>query len=199
MISKFLSAVVSRVPEITSAIADLLPEEDGDLISPVTEFSSVVNAAMLELQMVQDRLAKSNDGDDTDFYRRVTNGIEALEPYTVDMNRGRQASDMLSAPSTNESCQPLVPTNQMMNLKSDDPNVSSKMKKTRFKESTGSLKRCSTPVSDNDDSPSVKNEKKRKSLPSSSSSHSKSPAKSTPIVQGTLLIYSRRMHWMPMK
>jgi len=86
IISKFLSVVVSRVPEIGWAISKLVPSSSGngriDASKLKRSFPTVVEATLTELKMVQQRCGN----DDEDLKIRVENCIAAIEPYKVDLS-----------------------------------------------------------------------------------------------------------------
>jgi len=124
IIAKFLTVVVSRVPEISPSVADLLPD-GGDPMLLKREFPTVVDATLAKLKSIQERFSSEGDNGSIDLYRRVTNCIAAIEPYKVDlssvsgmsslppmaggiMNQG--VSDLSLDP---DSVQPLMPNNPM--------------------------------------------------------------------------------------
>jgi len=124
IIAKFLTVVVSRVPEIAPSVADLLPD-GGDPMLLKREFPTVVDATLAELKSIQERFSSEGDSGSIDLYRRVTNCIAAIEPYKVDLS---SASGMASLPHMTggimnqgvpelsldpNSVQPLMPNNPM--------------------------------------------------------------------------------------
>jgi len=124
IIAKFLTVVVSRVPEIAPSVADLLPD-GGDPMLLKREFPTVVDATLAELKSIQERFSSEVDNGSIDLYRRVTNCIAAIEPYKVDLS---SASGMASLPPMAggivnqgvpelsldlDSVQPLMPNNPM--------------------------------------------------------------------------------------
>lgn len=131
--------VVSRVPEIAPAVANLLPE-GGDPVLLKHRFPLVVNATLSELHIAQERLATSHNPSDADFYRRITNCIEAIEPYKVEEGGGLNMPPVMAAMMGGggggggskirqmdpDSCQPLVPNHQM-----GAPSKKKKSKKTK--------------------------------------------------------------------
>ena len=93
IIAKFLTVVVSRVPEIAPTVADLLPDV-GDPMLFKRKFPNVVDATLAKLRSIQERftnLANAN----IDLHRRVTNYIAAIEPYKVNLST---ASGMVPLP-----------------------------------------------------------------------------------------------------
>jgi len=85
IIAKFLTVVVSRVPEIATAVADLLPD-GGDPAMLKREFPNVVDATLAELRSLKERFSNSADPAAADLHIRVTNCIFAIEPYQMDLN-----------------------------------------------------------------------------------------------------------------
>ena len=89
----------------------------------------MVNATLSELHIAQERLATSHNPSDADFYRRITNCIEAIEPYKVEEGGGLNMPPVMAAMMGGGgggggggskirqmdpgSCQPLVPNHQM--------------------------------------------------------------------------------------
>lgn len=57
IIAKFLTVVISRVPEIAPSVADLLPDASDPLVL-WREFPGVVDATLAELRKVGERLAR---------------------------------------------------------------------------------------------------------------------------------------------
>jgi len=130
IIAKFLTVVVSRVPEIAPAVADLLPE-GGDPMLLKREFPNVVDATLAELKSIQERSSKGADNNSFDVHHRVTNCIAAIEPYKVDLSTAGGLNPMPAAPPAMaaagimrrmdlpepsldpNSCQPLMPNNPM--------------------------------------------------------------------------------------
>lgn len=84
IIAKFLTVVVTRVPEVAPAIANLLPE-GGDPAVLKREFPHVVDATLDELRSIQDKFAASGDAFRADLHQRVTNCIVAIEPYKAEL------------------------------------------------------------------------------------------------------------------
>eukprot|EP00578_Thalassiosira_sp_NH16_P022779 CAMPEP_0181099562 /NCGR_PEP_ID=MMETSP1071-20121207/12726_1 /TAXON_ID=35127 /ORGANISM="Thalassiosira sp., Strain NH16" /LENGTH=1047 /DNA_ID=CAMNT_0023182233 /DNA_START=92 /DNA_END=3235 /DNA_ORIENTATION=- len=86
IISKFLTVVVSRVPEIAPAVADLLPD-GGDPTMLKRDFPNVVGATLAELRRIQERLYTTPyDPVAVDLHARATSCISAIEPYNVDLS-----------------------------------------------------------------------------------------------------------------
>jgi len=129
IIAKFLTVVVSRVPEIAPAVADLLPD-GGDPMLLKREFPNVVDATLAELKSIQERFSKAADNGSFDLHTRVTNCIAAIEPYKVDLSTAGgmiplpgAASPAMTAGMMRQalpesgmhpnSCQPLMPNNPM--------------------------------------------------------------------------------------
>ncbi|KAL3799521.1 hypothetical protein ACHAW5_004301 [Stephanodiscus triporus] len=84
VISRFISAVTQRVPEIGPALAVLLPQgKDPTLIGH--EFMNVVDAAAALLRSIQERCARSNDDVTFDLHRRITGCIALIESNSVDL------------------------------------------------------------------------------------------------------------------
>jgi hypothetical protein len=85
IISKFLTVVVSRVPELAPTVADLLPE-GGDPAMLKLEFPKVVDVVLTELRSLQERYAGATDRIAADLLARVTNCITDIEPYKADLS-----------------------------------------------------------------------------------------------------------------
>eukprot|EP00578_Thalassiosira_sp_NH16_P027774 CAMPEP_0181102742 /NCGR_PEP_ID=MMETSP1071-20121207/14481_1 /TAXON_ID=35127 /ORGANISM="Thalassiosira sp., Strain NH16" /LENGTH=1079 /DNA_ID=CAMNT_0023185743 /DNA_START=394 /DNA_END=3633 /DNA_ORIENTATION=- len=90
IIAKFLTVVVSRVPEISPALADLLPETS-DPAQLKCEFPKVVEATLAELRSIWERFAGSSSPHalspaSADLGMRVAGCITAIEPYKVDLS-----------------------------------------------------------------------------------------------------------------
>jgi len=93
IIAKFLTVVVSRIPKISPAVADLLPNI-GDHMLLKRKFPNIVDATLAELRSIQECFANSADAN-INLYWRVTNCIAAIEPYKVDLSA---ASGMIPLP-----------------------------------------------------------------------------------------------------
>ncbi len=103
IISKFLTVVMSHVPEVTPCLIELIPdvmagltsgnnqgtEEDGKkskLVEAAKKFPTVVDATLNELKNLQRNACLMEL---EDLYVRVTNCITAIEPYTLKFATGR--------------------------------------------------------------------------------------------------------------
>lgn len=84
VITRFISAVMQRVPEIRPALAVLQPQgRDPTLIAH--DFMHVVDSAAALLRSVQERCARSNDDVTFDLHRRITGCIALIESNSADL------------------------------------------------------------------------------------------------------------------
>ena len=87
VISRFLTAMMRRVPEIGPALAVLMPE-GGDPALIASEFQSVVEAAAMVLRSVQERCARLTDDVSNDLHRRIASCIALIEANSADIDLG---------------------------------------------------------------------------------------------------------------
>ncbi len=81
-ISRFITAVMKRVPEIGPALTAFLPE------GIIASFPHVIDAASRVLRSIQERCARSTDNATCDLHRRITACIALIESNSADLGLG---------------------------------------------------------------------------------------------------------------
>ena len=79
ILAKFLTVVVSRVPEISSALADLLPEGSDPLLFQ-RAFPDDIDVTLAELRSIREHCAKVADNSGRNLHGRATHCIATIEP-----------------------------------------------------------------------------------------------------------------------
>jgi hypothetical protein len=91
-ISRFVTALMNRVPEIGPALAVLLPEDH------IASFPYIFDAAKTVLRAMQERCARSTDNVTCDLHRRITACIALVESNSADLGLGAPVSGMALTP-----------------------------------------------------------------------------------------------------
>ena len=100
--SRFIMAVMNRVPEIGPALAVILPEDH------IASFPYVVDAAKTVLRALQEQFARSTDDVSCDLYRRITSCIALIESSCADLDLAAPVSGGGGVPGSAHSTPPFT-------------------------------------------------------------------------------------------